>query len=237
LSRVETIAEGVTIYCGDCREILPTLGKVDAVVTDPPYGIQVDKNMSKQGGTRYGVAAAAKRQYDATDWDYAPPRWLLDQLRDMSTWQIVFGGNYFDLPPSRCWLVWDKKVNGEFADCELAWTNLEKPVRRIEWMWNGMLRRGGESRSIHPTQKPLEVMRWCLAQLPDSCELILDPFMGSGTTGMAAVKLGKKFIGIERHQPYFDLACQRIAEALKQPDLLVAAAEPAKQTALFEPTP
>lgn len=218
MSRVETIGDA-TLYLGDCREILPTLGKVDAVVTDPPYGLGVDRAMNKQGGTQYGRAAAAKRRYDATDWDHAPPNWMLDWLRDISDWQIIFGGNYFNLPPARCWLVWDKQ-NGDnaFADCELAWTNLDKPVRRIEWMWNGMLRRGGEERGGHPTQKPLEVMRWCLGQLPP-CRGILDPFMGSGTTGMAAVKAKTSFIGIERHGPYFDMACRRIEEAARQPDM------------------
>jgi DNA modification methylase len=231
MGRVETIAEGVTLYLGDCREILPTLGRVDAVVTDPPYGLGVDKAMSKQGGTQHGVALAAKRHYAATDWDSLPPAWILQCVRDISDHQIIFGGNYFDLPPSRCWLVWDKQVNGEFADCELAWTNLDKPVRRIEWMWNGMLRKGGEQRNEHPTQKPLEVMRWCVGHLPPTSKTILDPFMGSGTTGMAAVKAGLNFIGIEKHPPYFDLACQRIQAAYDAPDMLAEAAKPAKQEA------
>jgi DNA modification methylase len=157
---------------------------------------------------------------------------LLQCVRDISTHQIIFGGNYFDLPPSRCWLVWDKQVNGEFADCELAWTNLDKPVRRIEWMWNGMLRKGGEARNDHPTQKPLEVMRWCVGQLPPTSKTILDPFMGSGTTGMAAVKAGLSFIGIEKHPPYFELACQRIQAAYDAPDMLSAPpAQPIKQEA------
>ena len=234
MSRIEQLADGVTLYLGDCREILPTLGKVDAVVTDPPYGIGVDKTMAKQGGTQYGKAAAAKRHYEATDWDSLPPAWILQCLRDISRYQIIFGGNYFDLPPSRCWLVWDKD-NGDnaFADCELAWTNLDKPVRHIKWMWNGMLRKGGEDRSDHPTQKPLEVMRWCIWQLPTDCRSILDPFMGSGTTGMAAVKANIPFIGIERHEPYFDIACKRIQAALDAPDMFVEAPKPAKQEAML----
>lgn len=213
-----------TLYWGDCLEILPTLGKVDAVVTDPPYGINADATMAKQGGTQYGNAAAAKRHYEATDWDTAPPDAdLLNAVVAAGRWAILFGGNYFGLPASRCWLVWDKEVNGEFADCELAWTNLDKPVRRIRHMWNGMLRKGQEERNDHPTQKPLGVMKWCISHLPHG-ETILDPFMGSGTTGVAAVQMGRDFIGIEREPKYFDIACRRIEEAQRQGDLFIAGA-------------
>lgn len=232
----EEIIGNARLILGDCREVLPTLGKVDAVVTDPPYGIGADSEAHEKGGTKYGVALAAKRHYAATDWDAEPiDAAILAQMRGMSRWQVIFGGNYFDLPPSRCWLVWDKKVNGGFADCELAWTNLEKPVRRIEWMWNGMLRRDQEERNNHPTQKPLGVMRWCIEQLPAGAVSILDPFAGSGTTGVAAVGLGKTFIGIEREPAYFDVMRRRIEDAYKQADMFVAAPpEPvARQEALL----
>ena len=209
------------LYLGDCRDILPTLPKVDAVVTDPPYGIKADATMAKQGGTQYGNAAAAKRHYEATDWDTAPPDAdLLNAVVAAGRWAILFGGNYFGLPASRCWLVWDKEVNGEFADCELAWTNLDKPVRRIRHMWNGMLRKGQEERNGHPTQKPLGVMKWAIGHLPHG-ETILDPFMGSGTTGVAAVQMGRDFIGIEREPKYFDIACKRIEQAQRQRDLFI----------------
>jgi DNA modification methylase len=220
MSRVEVIGDA-TLYLGDCRDILPTLGRVDACVTDPPYGIGADSAMHKAGGTKHGAAMAAKRQYAKTDWDSAPVDAVtLGALRFMTDWQVVFGGNYFDLPPARCWLVWDKE-NGsnEFADCELAWTNLDKPVRSVRWMWNGMLRKGQEERFEHPTQKPLGVMEWCLNHLPASVESIIDPFMGSGTTGVACAKLDKRFIGIEREESYFDLACRRIEATYKQPRL------------------
>ena len=214
------------LACGDCRDVLPTLGKVDAVVTDPPYGIKADSTMAKQGGTQYGNAAAAKRHYEATDWDNAPPTAEdLMQVIGAAKWSILFGGNYFGLPASRCWLVWDKE-NGanEFADCELAWTNLNKPVRRIRHMWNGMLRKGQEDRNDHPTQKPLGVMRWCIGHLPEPNQTILDPFMGSGTTGVAAVQMGRDFIGIEREERYFQIACRRIEQAQRQGDLFIAGA-------------
>jgi site-specific DNA-methyltransferase (adenine-specific)/modification methylase len=226
--RKETLAEGVDLYLGDCREILPTLGKVDAVVTDPPYGIGENSRKVASRGK-----LAAPKDYGNFDWDRSPPdAAVIEMVRARSRWQIMFGGNFFTLPPSSCWLVWDKK-NGtnDFADCELAWTNLPKAVRRIEWLWNGMIRKGDDFRE-HPTQKPEGVMKWCIEQLPDDCATILDPFMGSGTTGVAAVKLGRKFIGIEIEPKYFDIACKRIQAALDAPDMFVEAPKPAKQEAL-----
>jgi DNA modification methylase len=227
--RKETIG-ACDLYLGDCREILPTLGKVDAVVTDPPYGIGWDRQAEKDSNRKPGTAAARKGRYAATGWDdAAPASEMFEALRGMSRHQIVFGGNHFGLPPSRCWLVWDKRVNGEFADCELAWTNLDKPVRRIEWLWNGMLRQGQEPRFDHPTQKPAGVMKWCIEHLPEPNQTILDPFMGSGTTGVAAVKLGRRFIGVEIDERYFDIACRRIEAATKQPDLFIEQPRKAEQ--------
>ena len=227
------------LILGDCSLILPILGRVDAVVTDPPYGIGVDKAMHKAGGTQHGVAMAAKRHYASTDWDDQPiDDATVSALLGAAKRCIIFGGNYFNLPPSRCWLVWDKKVNGEFADCELAWTNLDKPVRRIEWMWNGMLRKGQEPRFEHPTQKPLGVMEWCLTHIPDA-RTILDPFMGSGTTGVACAKQGRRFIGIERHEQYFDIAVKRIQDAYSRPDMFIEAErppEPIQQPLFAEPS-
>lgn len=226
MSRIETPAEGVTLYLGDNREILPTLGRVDAVVTDPPYGIgESSKKVASRG------KLAAPKDYGEFDWDKEPPPvWLIALLREISRFQVIFGGNYYDLPPTSCWLVWDKK-NGsnDFADCELAWTNMPKAVRRIEWLWNGMIRKGSDVRE-HPTQKPLGVMAWALDQLPDDVRLICDPFMGSGTTGVAAVQKGLQFIGIEKNEAYFDTACQRISEARLAPKLFTA--DPPKQEAL-----
>jgi site-specific DNA-methyltransferase (adenine-specific)/modification methylase len=235
--RREVLAEGVEVWLGDCREILPMLGKFDAVVTDPPYGIGADSTMHKQSGTKYGKAAAAKREYRATDWDIEPiPQDLMMLVQSAAKWNIIFGGNYYSFPASTCWLVWDKE-NGDngFADCELAWTNLPKAVRRIKWMWNGMLRKGGESREGHPTQKPVEVMRWAIGQLPEPNQTILDPFCGSGTTGMAAVKSGKRFTGIEVDPIYFDLACSRISRALTEPDMFIATPQPkAEQLSILD---
>ena len=221
MTRKETIAEGVELYLGDCREILPTLGQLEAIVTDPPYGIGEAAGKNKSRGL-----LAVSKDYGDLAWDNAPPpAWLIAMLRDMSRYQIIFGGNYYDLPPSSCWLVWDKKNgNTDFADCELAWTNLPKAVRKIEWLWHGMIRKGSDVRE-HPTQKPLGVMAWALDQLPADVKRVCDPFMGSGTTGIAAIQKGVQFVGIEREAPYFETACKRLDEALRAPKLF---AEPPK---------
>jgi site-specific DNA-methyltransferase (adenine-specific)/modification methylase len=209
VSRVEHIGRA-TLYLGDCRDILPTLGKVDAVVTDPPYGIGEAAGKAK---TRGKLAVA--KDYGNDTWDNEPiAHELLQMVRAAGRWNIIFGGNYYDCPPAKCWLIWDK-LNGsnDFADCELAWTNLPKAVRRIRYLWNGMIREPGAQRGDHPTQKPLEVMKWCIGHLPEPNDTILDPFMGSGTTGVAAIQMGRSFIGIEREPKYFEAACRRIREA------------------------
>jgi site-specific DNA-methyltransferase (adenine-specific)/modification methylase len=214
--RVDLLDGRVTLYRGDSAAILPTLGKVDACVTDPPYGIDI----ASRGGIGTSNLRGIVRDYGASDWDAKPvsPE-TIEAMRASSDWQVIFGGNYYNLGPTQCWLVWDKQATGHFADCELAWTNLQKPVRRITWLWNGMIRKDNEPRGFHPTQKPVGVMKWCIEHLPDDAGTILDPFMGSGTTGVAAVKLGRRFIGIEIDPRYFDIACRRIEDAARQPDL------------------
>jgi site-specific DNA-methyltransferase (adenine-specific)/modification methylase len=206
-----------TLYLGDCAEILPTLGQFDAVVTDPPYGIGEAKGRNK---TRGNLAVA--KDYGNDDWDNKPiNKKSIDLMRDISKWQIIFGGNYFELPPTKCWLIWDKENTGDFADAELAWTNLNKAVRLKRYMWNGMLRANKEPRGDHPTQKPVGIMEWVISHLPTETQTIIDPYMGSGTTGVACAKMGKTFIGIEREQKYFDIACKRIQDAYAQGDLFI----------------
>lgn len=207
--RVETIG-AATLYLGDCAEIIPTLGHVDACVTDPPYGINMD------GGN---VGYKGFNDFEKLDWDASPPsKALFNSLFKLSDDQIFWGGNYFELPPTRCVLVWDKGAGFKdrtYAEAELAWTSLDQNVRVF---LHDPLARGDYKGKHHPTQKPLLVMDWCLSFLPKA-NTILDPFMGSGTTGVAAVKAKKQFIGIEKHEPYFDICCRRLAEAQKQEGL------------------
>jgi DNA modification methylase len=211
MSRAETIGDA-TLYLGDCREILPTLGKVDAVVTDPPYGI----DYGRAGGFSASHGWGPWRENVAWDQE-RPARSTFDSIRACSGDQIIWGGNYFTdyLPPSMQWLVWDKgQREFSLADCELAWSSQAKAARVITYGRGKAVRDGKE----HPTQKPIDVMLWCLEQIP-AARTILDPFMGSGTTGVACVKLGRKFIGIEIEPRYFDIACKRIEAATKEPRL------------------
>lgn len=218
------------LYLGDSAELLPLMPRVDAVVMDPPYGIgeAAGKAKTRTSGlaSRLRDASKYRRDYGVSEWDDETADDVVAAAIAKAKWSIVFGGNYYDLPPSSCWLVWDK-LNGEtdFADCELAWTNLPKAVRRIRFLWNGCMRRERDVDREHPTQKPVDVMKWCIEHLPEPNRTIMDPFMGSGTTGVAAVKLGRRFIGIEREPKYFDIACRRIREAYSQPDMLVEAAK------------
>jgi DNA modification methylase len=201
---------GITIYHGDCKQILPMLEPVDLVLTDPPYGIGEARGKNKSRGL-----LADPKDYGCAAWDDAPPsRWMFDWLMEMSSHQIIFGGNFFGLPASSCWLVWDKEINGDFADCELAWTNLRKAVRRLKWRWNGMLQENMAKKEYreHPTQKPLEVMKWAIEQAPPNCMTILDPFCGSGTTLRAAKDLGRKAIGIEIEEKYCEIAANRLRQ-------------------------
>ena len=200
---------GIQIFHGDCRDILPTLPKVDLVLTDPPYGI----NAAARGVIGTSKAAAVK-DYGKASWDAAPiSQKLICELLKIGRHQIIFGGNYYSLPPTPCWLVWDKMNTGDFADCELAWTNLSKAVRRLQHRWNGMIRVGNEER-WHPTQKPLNVMKWAISHAPEDCETILDPFMGSGTTLVAAKQLGRRAIGIELEEKYCEIAAKRLSQEM-----------------------
>lgn len=203
---------GIVIYHGDCREILPALPKVDLVLTDPPYGI---------GAAKRGTIGTSKngqvKDYGKSDWDNEPPpAWIWGLLAEKSIHQIIFGGNYFPVSPSSCWLVWDKDNTGDFADAELAWTNLAKAVRLLKWRWNGMLQEDMAHKEYrdHPTQKPVAVMKWALSQAPDTVRTVLDPFMGSGTTLVACKQAGLQCIGIEREEKYCEIAARRLAQGV-----------------------
>jgi len=192
---------GITIYHGDCREIVPMLGRFDLLLTDPPYGINADKHA--------GPAKHGWTQYETSGWDAAPPpRWVVDMLLEAAETSIVWGGNYFQLPPSMGWLIWDKgQRDFSLADCELAWTSRNKAARICEISRANALQDGKQ----HPTQKPEKLMRWCIEQVKD-VETILDPFAGSGTTGRAAKDLGKSAVLIEREEKYCEIAAQRLSQ-------------------------
>jgi DNA modification methylase len=227
----KVIIENATLYLGDCRDILPTLGKVDAVITDPPYGINYGKLMKGKGDGNGGLDRNRWKDYAAFDWDTdRPSREVFDLLRDVSKQQIIWGGNYFAdlLPPSMQWLVWDKCQTFSLADFELAWTSQQKAARLFRLSRPEALQDGRQ----HPTQKPIALMKWCIAIVSDALEIV-DPFMGSGTTGVAAVEMRKGFIGIEREPAYFDIACKRIEHAYNQPPLFDEPMNPQEQIGLI----
>ena len=206
--RFEKVVIGnATLFRGDCMEILPTLGKVDAVITDPPYGIGMD------GGS---VGYKGFNDFEKRGWDKSPPcKETFDYLRNFCGKAVFWGGNYFELPPSRCFLIWNKG-NGfkgrSYAEAEIAWTSMDANVRVFDY---DPLCNGDYKGKQHPTQKPVPLMQWCIQQagMP---ETVLDPFMGSGSTGVAAMNLDRKFIGIEIDERYFQIACERIERAQQQ---------------------
>ena len=191
------------LILGDCLAVMPTLGRFDACVTDPPYGIGIADNPVRQKHAR-------------KDWDaVAVGLEHLQALRAITSEQIIWGGNYFVLPPSRGFLVWDKKQpeNFSLAMCEQAWWSRDTNAKVFS---KSVLGYGKQ----HPTQKPVALMEWCLGFLPDA-KTILDPFMGSGTTLVACQRMGRQGTGIELDEDYFAIACKRVDEAARQPDLLI----------------
>jgi DNA modification methylase len=204
--------DAVTIYHGDCREILPTLGRFDLVLTDPPYGI-----FKKQGGNgkMFGNTTIYSDDNSAATWDNRPNPELLKTVTGKGSQYIVWGGNYMADILGACpgVLVWNKKTgNNSYADGECAWSTVAGTMRIFHHQWCGAFKDSerGE-RAVHPTQKPVDLMRWCIG-LADNPQTILDPFMGSGTTLRAAKDLHRKAIGIEREERYCEIAVKRLAQ-------------------------
>jgi site-specific DNA-methyltransferase (adenine-specific) len=195
-----------TLYLGNCFEILPTLAEVGAIITDPPYGIGV----IWKGGSGNGWGKAREKAILRNKWDAVSPE--LSPLLFLNCQKIIWGGNYFRLPVSRGWLIWRKEINPTFSlgEAELAWTNIDTPIRVFDHPRSKLT---GDKVPFHPTQKPEALMRWCVAKTTGE---VLDPFMGSGTTGVACMNLGRKFIGIEIEPKYFEIACERIENAQRQ---------------------
>ena len=217
---------GVELHLGDCLEILPTLeaGSVDAVVTDPPYG-----NGYKARILGMNEHRANRTIYEGTGIDNNNKRIDISFLLVCAPKVVIWGGNYYadQLPITQSWIIWDKRGHPDFygknsfADCEMAWTNLGFPARMYKQIWNGIIREGEEfARSgtgrVHPNQKPVRLIRWILELCTNPGDLILDPFMGSGTTGVACVQTGRRFIGIEIDPKYYAIAEKRIKEAQLQ---------------------
>lgn len=217
--RKEQLAENVTLYCGDCREVLPTLGGFEAVCTDPPYGI----GFAAQPTKWQRRAGQAKEAWDDSVIDDLP------SILSHGSAQVCWGGNYYELAPSRGWLAWVKPdAPPSMASLELAWTNLNRNARQISFSIGAT----NAERVGHPTQKPLAVMAWTLQQIGDP-RSVLDPFMGSGTTGVAAARAGAAFVGVEIEPRYFDFACKRISDELRRPRLFAEPIAKPVQEALF----
>lgn len=223
----EEVIGRARLILGDCAAVLPSLQGRYCVLTDPPYGI------GKDGQVRTTGSNGGRKAYEFKGWDAErPAKAIFDNLRALSDDIIIWGGNYFAdvLPATGKWLVWDKGQRINQSDGELAWTSYSgalriKVMNRVELMTDG---------AEHPTQKPVRLMEWCVDQFRDPTLPILDPFMGSGSSGVAAVKRGCAFVGIERDPDYFRIACRRIEEAQKQADLFIEppAPKPVQQSLL-----
>ncbi len=204
----------VKLYQGDCLEILPTLPKADVLLTDPPYGT---KTKFGDAGLRYGGRVKHVDELIIGDDEPFDPEPFLHYPRI-----ILFGANNYanKLPTSRGWIFWDKRPGmkkNDFGDGELIWTNKDTTIKRIVHMWNGVLRDSETGQEVlHPTQKPIALMKWIIENYTQPGDLILDPYMGSGPIGIAAVQLQRSYIGIEILHKYFDIAKKRIKEAQQQ---------------------
>ena len=202
---------GCELWHGDCRDVLPLLPRCDLILTDPPYGICF---------AAQPTLWQRKAGKQAEDWDNEPPpAWLFGLMAEKADSLIIWGGNYYGLPQTRGWLSWKKPdAPPSMAHFELAWTSMDMNARQIE---HSIGATNGE-RCGHPTQKPLRVIDWSLSFAP-TAQTVCDPFMGSGTTGVACVNAGKHFVGIERERRYFDMACERIERAAAQGKLFMPA--------------
>jgi DNA modification methylase len=204
------------IILGDCQDYVTEIENSDLLLTDPPYGIGEASNSNKSRGN-----LTISKDYGCEDWDDKPiAMQLMQSWIDKTKYQIIFGGNYYQLPPTKCWLIWDKVNYGtDFADIEMAWTNLNHAARLYQFQWNGMLQGDMKHKDFryHPTQKPTSVMKWCLGQVKDQRKLInlnsvIDPFMGAGTTLVACKQMNINCIGIERMEIYAEAAAKRLSQ-------------------------
>jgi len=203
--------QSVTLYHGDCRQIVPQLGNFDLLLTDPPYGIFKKSN----DGIMFGNKTIYSQDKKATQWDVKPTREDLDIVKNACKLFVIWGGNYFADSLGACpgILVWNKKTgNNNYADGEAAFSNVSGTMRIFTHQWCGAFKDSERGqKAMHPTQKPLEVIKWCI-NLAGDVQTILDPFAGSGTTGRAAKDLGKQAVLIEMEEHYCEIAAQRMAQ-------------------------
>jgi site-specific DNA-methyltransferase (adenine-specific) len=203
---VKEVIGNATLYLGDCLDILPTLDKVDAVVTDPPYGIE----RFKKGGLRFDKSGEYK---NGIEWDSKPT--CFRHIFEVGKHHIIWGANNFTLPQSEYFFVWDKmQTVDNFASAELAYSDIKQPAKVFRYSIHQ--HNADEKSKGHPTQKPVRLMEWCITFLPPEAVVVADPYMGSGTTGVACMNLGRRFIGIEKEPKYFEIACERIKMAQAQ---------------------
>ena len=212
------------LYNDDCLNVLKKMqdNSVDLILTDPPYGIGINKmNFVTSGAVKVGGAYRNDYSNSSTDWDsegLSLKQWK--EIERVSKNQIVFGANNFSniLPESKCWYVWDKrgadKFNNDFGDCEFIYTSFDKPCRVIRYLWSGMLQENmrKKEKRVHPTQKPVPVMERLIEDFTEKGDVVLDCFMGSGSTGVASLKLQRDFIGVELDKKYFEIAEKRCEE-------------------------
>lgn len=208
---------GITIWHGDWRDIRPP--DADLVLTDPPYGAKEKTNRGEKG-RHHERSSISARDWPAVEGDDEPfdPAPVLALQRP----SILWGAQYYadKLPPSRSWLVWDKRDGGasdDNADCELAWTNLDIPARLFRHLWRGMVTASEKQRKVHPTQKPVALMRWCLlrAKLKPGA-LVFDPYMGSGPIAAACKQLGYRYVGCELVEQYCAAAVDRLSQEVME---------------------
>lgn len=222
VKRVEVIGDA-TLILGDCQEIVlagdEELGEFDCIVMDPPYGIGAEGGVGKFGKRNWGAEGKDR------NWDTSAPTAMVDRLVRMGLPTLIWGGNYFALPPCRGLMIWDKGATfkgRKFSECEIAWCSVDRPARILAYDPSAKqdYRQGNKH---HPTMKPITVMEWSILAMPNTITTVLDPFMGSGSTGIAAIRAGKRFIGVERDHEYFDRAVARFQAAQDAPQLFTAA--------------
>lgn len=229
----KVVIGSATLYHGDCMDLMSTLADktFDLAIVDPPYGISVAKT-GKVGGENLAKVI----DYGAKEWDeFSPDLEYFFDLNRVSKNQIVWGANHFMdkiNKGSPCWIIWDKDNTGNFADCELAFTSFKTAARIFKYKWNGMLQGDMKNKEqrIHPTQKPVKLYEWLLTNYAKQGQTILDTHLGSGSSAIAANKLGFEFTGIELDKDYFNAACARIEKALSQTNMFAPVIEIVKPT-------